>query len=150
MVWSKDAGDELLEIVSYYKGRAGKNIAKNIYTRKKTMQYGAAPSGGVPLRGQLKFSLKLQKVGIDKEETMCITIKRGKIMLEIIGISIPVIALSIPIIALTLSYKQKTQKNKIRELELQKEILALEIEKQDGHIKLLEEENKKYDKLINE
>jgi hypothetical protein len=39
---------------------------------------------------------------------------------------------------------------KTRELELQKEILELEIEKQNGQVKLLEEENKKYDKLINE
>jgi hypothetical protein len=52
-------------------------------------------------------------------------------------------------VAMVLSYKQKTEKNKIRELELQKEILALEIEKQDSKIKLLEEENKKYDKIIN-
>jgi hypothetical protein len=71
-------------------------------------------------------------------------------MLGDIGILIPFVALSIPIVAITLSYKQKTQKNKIRELELQKEILALEVTKQDGHIKLLEEENKKYDKMINQ
>jgi hypothetical protein len=71
-------------------------------------------------------------------------------MLEYIGIFIPFVALSIPIVAITLSYRQKTQKNKIRELEIQKEILALEVEKQNGHIKLLEEENKKYDKMINE
>jgi hypothetical protein len=53
-------------------------------------------------------------------------------------------------VAITLSYKQKTQKNRIRELELQKEILELEIEKQNSKVKLLEEENKKYDKIINE
>jgi predicted kinase len=63
---------------------------------------------------------------------------------------IPFVALSIPIVAITLSYRQKTQKNKIRELELQKEIIELEIEKQNGKVKLLEEENKKYDKIINE
>jgi hypothetical protein len=68
--------------------------------------------------------------------------------LEYIGILIPFAALSIPILAISLSYKHKTQKNKIRELELQKEILALEIEKQNSKIKLLEEENKKYDKII--
>jgi hypothetical protein len=71
-------------------------------------------------------------------------------MLEYIGIFIPFVALSIPIVAIILSYRQKTEKNKIRELEIQKEILALEDEKQNGHIKLLEEENKKYDKMINE
>jgi hypothetical protein len=53
-------------------------------------------------------------------------------------------------VAITLSYKQKNQKNKIKELELQKEILELEIEKQNGQVKLLEEENKKYDKMIND
>jgi hypothetical protein len=70
--------------------------------------------------------------------------------LEYIGILIPFVALSIPIVAITLSYKQKAQKNKIRELELQKEILELEIEKQNGKVKLLEEENKKLDKMINQ
>jgi predicted kinase len=61
---------------------------------------------------------------------------------------IPLMALSIPIVAITLSYKQKSQKNKIREMELRKEILELEIKKQSGTVKLLEEENKKYDKII--
>jgi hypothetical protein len=70
--------------------------------------------------------------------------------LEYIGILIPFVALSIPIVAIALSYKEKAQHNKIRTLELQKEILELEIEKQDGKVKLLEEENKKYDKIINE
>jgi TolA-binding protein len=67
---------------------------------------------------------------------------------ETIGIFIPFVALSIPIVAITLSYRQKTQRNKIRELELQKDILELEIEKQNGNVKLLEEENKKLDKEI--
>ena len=66
-----------------------------------------------------------------------------------IAILIPFVALSIPIIALVLVYKQKGEKNRIRELELQKEILELEITKQDKAIALLEEENKKYDRLIN-
>jgi hypothetical protein len=69
--------------------------------------------------------------------------------LQYIGVLIPFVALSIPILAITLSYKQKTQKNRIRELELQKEILELENEKQNIQIKLLEEEGKKYDKIIN-
>jgi len=67
-----------------------------------------------------------------------------------LGILIPFVALSIPIVAIVLSYKQKTHNTKIKELELQKEILQLEIEKQNGSIKLLEEENKKYDRIINE
>ena len=58
-------------------------------------------------------------------------------------------AFAIPIVAITLSHKGKTQKGKIRELELQKEILELELKKQDGNIKLLEEENRKYDSIIN-
>jgi hypothetical protein len=70
--------------------------------------------------------------------------------LAYIGILLPFVALSIPIVAIVLSYKQKTQRNKIREFELQKEILQLEIEKQNGKIKLLEEENKRYDKMISE
>ncbi|MDR0568339.1 MAG: hypothetical protein LBG87_03940 [Spirochaetaceae bacterium] len=65
-----------------------------------------------------------------------------------IGILIPFVALSIPILAIVLSFKEKTQKNKIKELALQKEILMLEIEKQNGKVKLLEEENKKYDILL--
>jgi hypothetical protein len=69
--------------------------------------------------------------------------------LQYIGILIPFVALSIPIVAITLSYRQKTQKNKIRELELRKEILELEIERQNSDVKLLEEENKKLDKIIN-
>ena len=65
-----------------------------------------------------------------------------------LGILIPIIALSIPILAIVFSYSQKSQTTKIKELELQKEILQLEIEKQNGNIKLLEEENKKYDRII--
>jgi hypothetical protein len=67
-----------------------------------------------------------------------------------IGQLIPFVALSIPFVAIALSYREKTQKNKIRELELQKEILALEVEKQNSTIKLLEEENKKYDHILSE
>lgn len=55
---------------------------------------------------------------------------------------------SIPITAIVLLHKQKTQKNKIREMELQKEILKLEIEKQNRTIELLEKENKKLDRMM--
>ena len=65
-----------------------------------------------------------------------------------LGLLIPLAALSIPIIAIIANYKQKAQNNKIREMELQKEILELEVKKQDGKIKLLEEENKNLDKII--
>ena len=65
-----------------------------------------------------------------------------------LSVFIPFVALSIPIIAIYLSYKRNTYKDKIRELELQKEIMELELKKQDNKIKLLEEENKKYDKIL--
>ena len=57
-------------------------------------------------------------------------------------------ALAIPIIAIIMGHAGGSQKNKLRELELKKEILELEIEKQNSAIKLLEEENKKYDRII--
>jgi len=38
----------------------------------------------------------------------------------------------------------------VTKMKMQKEILELEIQKQNGQIKLLEEEGKKYDKIINE
>jgi hypothetical protein len=59
-------------------------------------------------------------------------------------------ALSIPILAIVLSYNQKSQNNKLREMELKKEILELELEKQNSQVKLLEEENRKLDRIINE
>jgi uncharacterized membrane protein (DUF106 family) len=69
--------------------------------------------------------------------------------MESIGVLIPFVALIIPILAIVLSHKRRTQNSKIKELELQKEILELEVEKQNGKIKLLEEENKNLDKIIN-
>jgi len=68
--------------------------------------------------------------------------------MEIIPLFIPFAALSIPIVAIVLSHRRSSQNTKLKELELQKEILRLEVEKQNGKIKLLEEENKKYDKII--
>ncbi|MCL2093868.1 MAG: hypothetical protein FWH12_06705 [Treponema sp.] len=65
-------------------------------------------------------------------------------------IIIPLTALSIPILAILLGHFGKSQKNKQRELELKKEVLLLEIEKQKNEIFLLEEENKKMDKIIYE
>jgi len=62
---------------------------------------------------------------------------------------VPILALSIPIIAIVLSHNRKTQDNKLREMELKKEILELELKKQNSQIKLLEEENKNLDKIIN-
>ncbi|MCL2211789.1 MAG: hypothetical protein FWB95_07700 [Treponema sp.] len=67
-----------------------------------------------------------------------------------IGVLIPFVALSIPIVAIILSHRQRVRKDKIRELELQKEIIELEIKKQDSKILLLEAENKRLDRIINE
>ena len=58
-------------------------------------------------------------------------------------------ALSIPIIAIILGHTHSSRKIKIKELELQKEILELEIRKQDSKIKLLEAESKNLDRVIN-
>ena len=63
-------------------------------------------------------------------------------------LSLTTIVTAIPIVAIVLSHKRKTQNNEIKKLELQKEILQLENEKDNMKIKLLEEENKKLDKLI--
>ncbi|MCL2265917.1 MAG: hypothetical protein FWC22_07740 [Treponema sp.] len=67
-----------------------------------------------------------------------------------LAIFIPFVALSIPIVAIIFAHRQKTQDNKIKELELKKEILELEIKKQDSKILLLEAENRNLDKIINE
>ena len=66
-----------------------------------------------------------------------------------IALLIPIVALSIPIIAIVLSHKKSTSKDRIRELELKKEIMELEIVRQNSQIKLLEAENRKLDKEIN-
>jgi len=63
-------------------------------------------------------------------------------------ILVPILALAIPIISIILNHDRKTQDNKIKEMELQKEILELELKKQNNQIKLLEEENKNLDKII--
>ena len=67
---------------------------------------------------------------------------------DIVALAISLGVIAIPIVAIVLSHKRKTQNNDIKKLELQKEILQLENEKDNMKIKLLEEENKKLDKLI--
>ena len=60
-------------------------------------------------------------------------------------------ALSIPrIIKNILNYRKNIKENKIKELELQKQILELEIKTQESKIRLLEEESNSLDKSINE
>ena len=61
-----------------------------------------------------------------------------------------IFTLALVTVGLVFSYKGIKQKNKIKELELQKEILELEAEKYNVKLKMLEEENKKYDRIIND
>ena len=70
--------------------------------------------------------------------------------MELVRSFVPIIALSIPIIVIILGHLRRTQENRIKELELQRAILELEVKKQNGQIRLLEEENKKMDKVIYE
>ena len=70
--------------------------------------------------------------------------------MELIRSLIPMMALSIPIIVIILNHRKRMMDSRIKELELQKTILELEVKKQNGQIRLLEEENKKMDKVIYE
>jgi Na+-translocating ferredoxin:NAD+ oxidoreductase RnfG subunit len=54
-----------------------------------------------------------------------------------------------PAIVFSFIYKVTKNKQEIKKLQYQKEILELEVMKQNNQIKLLEEENKKYDRIIN-
>jgi hypothetical protein len=70
-------------------------------------------------------------------------------------VAIPIIAIIsncvvLPGIIFTFIYKNKKNKTEIEKMKYQKEILELEIEKENLNIKKLEEENRKYDKIINE
>jgi chaperonin cofactor prefoldin len=73
--------------------------------------------------------------------------------MDLTGI-IAILSLFVGLPAITLGFIYKNVKNKrekeIEKLKYQKEILELEIEKENKQIKLLEEENKKLDKIINE
>ena len=70
--------------------------------------------------------------------------------MQYFGLLIPIIALSIPIVAIVSRHKQRMQENKLKEMELQKKLLELEVEKQNSKIKLLELENKNLDRIINQ
>jgi hypothetical protein len=56
----------------------------------------------------------------------------------------------LPGIIFTFAYKNKKNKTELKKLEYQKEILQLEIERDNMKLRLLEDENKKLDKIINE
>jgi hypothetical protein len=77
--------------------------------------------------------------------------------MELTGIitgSIAILSLFVGLPAILFTFIHKNTKNKrekeIEKLKYQKEILELEIEKENKQIRLLEEENKKLDKIINE
>jgi len=53
-----------------------------------------------------------------------------------------------PAIIFSFIYKVKKNKHELKKMQYQKEILELEVEKQNNQIKLLEEENRKLDKII--
>jgi hypothetical protein len=72
-------------------------------------------------------------------------------MMDIAGIIAIISSLVIaPALVFSFIYKLKKNKYDIERLKYQKEILELELLKQNNEIKLLEEENRKYDKIINE
>jgi large-conductance mechanosensitive channel len=54
----------------------------------------------------------------------------------------------VPAVVFTFVYKVKKHEEDTKKLQIQKEILELEVEKQRDHLKLLEEENKKLDRVI--
>ncbi|MDR2245792.1 MAG: hypothetical protein LBE17_03800 [Treponema sp.] len=62
--------------------------------------------------------------------------------------SITIAALFVGLPAIALNFIYKMRKNKIEMITRQKELLETEIEKEKLHLKVLEEENRKYDKLI--
>ena len=67
-------------------------------------------------------------------------------------IAIVVAAGTLGLIGTIFSFVSKIVKGQqdVIKLKMQKEILELELQKQTNQIKLLEEEGKKYDKIINE
>ena len=53
-----------------------------------------------------------------------------------------------PAILFSFLYKTTKDKHELKKMQYQKEILELEVEKQNNQIKILEEENKKLDQII--
>jgi hypothetical protein len=67
---------------------------------------------------------------------------------------VPIIAIlslfvALPGMVFTFAYKSRKNKTELKRMEYQKEILRLELEKENTQLKLLEEENKKLDRIIN-
>jgi hypothetical protein len=64
--------------------------------------------------------------------------------------SIAILSLFVGLPGIVFHFIYKSKKNKIEMIKLQKELLEREIEKEKIQLKVLEEENRKYDKIIHE
>jgi cell shape-determining protein MreC len=67
-------------------------------------------------------------------------------ILAIISVCIILPKTVLSFVSKNIALKKETE---LRKMEYQKAILELELEKQRNELKLLEEENKKYDRIIN-
>jgi hypothetical protein len=63
--------------------------------------------------------------------------------------SVAVVSIFVGLPAIVLNFINKSERNKIEKIKCQKELIAAETEKERVYLRLLEEENKKYDRLIN-
>jgi hypothetical protein len=63
--------------------------------------------------------------------------------------SIAIVSLFVGLPGIVLHFIYKSKENKTEMIKQQKELLEIEIEKEKMQLKLLEEENRKYDKIIN-
>jgi hypothetical protein len=70
--------------------------------------------------------------------------------MDIVGlVSVISIFVVLPGIIFFTSYMKKKARIELEKIQYQKEILELEIQKNETSLKMLEEENRKYDRLIN-
>ncbi|MCL2252652.1 MAG: hypothetical protein FWC12_12170 [Treponema sp.] len=73
-------------------------------------------------------------------------------MSSVISIALIAVAGALGLMGFVFTFVGKMVKGQqdVTKMKMQKEILELEIQKQNSQIRLLEEEGKKYDKIINE
>ncbi|MDR2632400.1 MAG: hypothetical protein LBC51_02085 [Treponema sp.] len=64
--------------------------------------------------------------------------------------SIAIVSLFVGLPGIVLHFIYKSKKNKTEMIKQQKELLEIQLEKEKIHLRLLEEENRTYDKIINE
>jgi hypothetical protein len=70
-------------------------------------------------------------------------------LMEVIPIvSVLCVFVAVPGIIFSFIYFSRKSKLRLEELKYKKEMLELEIEKEEAHIRLIEAENAKYDRLI--